>query len=498
VFNFSLFLLWIAFPSARPFCIAAQPAAPSSVAVSESKETWVLEHCGQALRLRRAEGDRAEEAQTLNNIGSVYVVMGAIQNAARSFRQAALLHSVAQAPSVNYDESKAGTFTLPDPLRFNSGKPVKTARDWTKHRRAEIIQLFQTNVYGRSPKPPKRIRFEIFDVELKALGGKAIRKQVTIYFSANKAEAHEDLLIYLPSGGPRPVPVILALNSQGNQSVTSDPGVKAATIWEGKPPARQQAPERSRGSDQSFDVEKILARGYGFATICYQDLEPDFQGGYKQGIRQLFLKPGQSEPAPDDWGAIGAWAYGLSRAMDYLNKDMDVDAKRVAIMGHSRLGKTVLWAGAQDTRFAMVLASCSGSGGAPLWRRDYGATLKNTLAQVFPYWFCANLLTYVDKTDQLPVDSHELIALIAPRPVYITGAEEDQWADPRGMFLAAVAAGPVYKLLKAEGLGTDQMPAINQPIMHTIAFHLRDGKHAVTAFDWDQFLAFADMHLRAH
>jgi hypothetical protein len=183
--------------------------------------------------------------------------------------------------------------------------------------------------------------------------------------------------------------------------------------------------------------------------------------------------------------------------MDYLEKDKDVDARRVAIMGHSRLGKTVLWAGAQDKRFALVLSNCSGRGGASPWRRTYGETLRS-MSRSFPFWFCPNLLNYVDKVDKLPVDSDELIALIAPRPVYITGAQEDQWADPHGMFLAAVAAGPVYKLLGAEGLGTDQMPALNQPIVHTIAFHVRDGKHAVTAFDWDRFLAFADQHLRAH
>jgi hypothetical protein len=403
-----------------------------------------------------------------------------------------------QAVSANYDESKAGTFTLPDPLVFNDGKPVTTAREWRKRRRAEILELLETNVYSRSPKPPEHIHYKVFDTDKEALGGKAIRKQVTIYFPTPKAEAHEDLLIYIPADAPKPVPVILEINFSGNQSVTSDPGVKAATVWIGKPPARQQAPERMRGTDKEFDLEKLLARGYGFATVCYQDIEPDFKEGYKNGgLRQQFSPPGQTEPAPDEWGAIGAWAYGLSRAMDYLEKDKDVDAHRVAIMGHSRLGKTVLWAGARDTRFAMVLASCSGRGGASPWRRNYGETLSS-MSRNFPFWFCPNLLKYVGQVDKLPVDSDDLIALIAPRPVYITAAQEDQWADPHGMFMAAVAAGPVYKLLKAEGLGTDQMPALNQPIMHTIAFHIREGKHAVTAFDWDQFLAFADLHLRAH
>lgn len=403
----------------------------------------------------------------------------------------------AQGPSsANYDESKAGTFTLPDPLILNNGKPVPTAREWMKRRRAEILELFETNVYGRSPRPPKHIRFNVFDVDNKALEGKAIRKQVTIYFSPEEEKARENLLIYIPADAPKPVPVILALNFFGNQSVLDDSGIKLATIWDWKTHLQQQAPEQSRGRDREFDVEKILAHGYGFASVCYQDLEPDFQGGYKLGIRPLFFKPGQTEPTPDDGGAIGAWAYGLSRAMDYLEKDKDVDPKRVAIMGHSRLGKTVLWAGALDTRFAMVLSSCSGRGGASLWRRNYGETLRS-MSGAFPYWFGANLLKYANRVDQLPVDSHELLALIAPRPVYITGAEDDRWGDPRGEFLACVAAGQVYRLLGGQDLGTDQMPPLNQPIMHTIAFHIREGKHAVTAFDWDQFLAFADMHLRA-
>jgi (4-O-methyl)-D-glucuronate---lignin esterase len=396
----------------------------------------------------------------------------------------------------NYDESKAGSFTLPNPLIFNDGKPVETPRDWAK-RRAEILALLEANVYGHSPAPPRQIRFKVFDLDRHALHDKAVRKQVSISFPTSHGDAHEDLLLYTPADSVRPVPVILALNFRGNQSVDGDPGVKLATIWAGKPPRPQPAPESSRGSDKNFEVEKVLARGYGFATVCYQDIEPDFDGGWKHGIRAKFLKPGQTELGPADWGAIGAWAYGLSRAFDYLEHDASVDAKRVAVMGHSRLGKTALWAGALDTRFALVISNCSGRGGAGLWRRNYGETLES-MKRTFPYWFCRNLLPYAGRIDQLPVDSNELIALIAPRPVYINGAQDDQWADPHGMFLAAVAAGPVYKLLGAEGLGTKQMPPINQPIMHTIAYHIRDGKHAVTAFDWDQFLTFADMHLREH
>jgi (4-O-methyl)-D-glucuronate---lignin esterase len=401
-----------------------------------------------------------------------------------------------KAPAANYDESKVGKYTLPDPLVFANGRPVTNAQDWA-WRRVEILRLFASDVYGHSPRPPAHTLYTVFDTDPHALGGTAIRKEVSIYFSSQKKGLHEDLLLYIPAGAKGPVPVILSLNFRGNQAVTSDPGVKLAMLWDSKTHQRVRATDASRGSDHEFDVPKVLARGYGFATIYYQDIEPDFAGGWKYGIQPLFFKPGQTAPEPDDWGAIGAWAYGLSRAMDFLQNDKDVDSHRVAIMGHSRLGKTVLWAGAEDTRFAMVLSNCSGEGGAALMRRNYGETIPSMMIH-FPFWFCGNLKKYADHINDLPVDSHELIALVAPRPVYITSAEKDQWADPRGMFLACVAAGKVYRLLGAEGLDTEKFPAVNHPIQHTIAFHMRDGVHTVTAFDWEQFLKFADQHLRAN
>ena len=400
----------------------------------------------------------------------------------------------AQSPTANYDETKVGSYTLPDPLTFNNGKPVRSVKDWKK-RRPELLELFANDVYGHSPKPPKQLHYEVFDTDEHALNGQAIRKQITIYFSKGKDGPKEDVLLYIPAASKKPVPVILAFNFFGNQSVGNDPAVRPATIWTGKTHERRQAGEDLRGCDKRFEVTKILSRGYGFATICYQSIEPDFNGGIRYGIRPLFFNNGQTEPKPDEWGAIGAWSYGLSRAMDYLEKDRAVDSHRVAIMGHSRLGKTVLWAGAIDQRFAMVLASCAGEGGASLARRGYGETIRN-LNDAFPYWFCANFQKYSEKASQLPVDMHELIALMAPRPVYITAAEDDRWADPKGEFLACVGAGPVYRLLGAQDLGTDQMPPLNKPIMRTIGYHYRTGKHKVTTFDWDQFLTFADMHLQ--
>jgi hypothetical protein len=407
------------------------------------------------------------------------------------------VQALAQCPAgANCDESKVGSYTLPDPLVFQDGKPVKSAKDWKK-RREELIGLFQKSEYGRNPKPPKGAGYEIFDIDRKALGGKAIRKQVRIDLTTNKGGPAEDVLVYVPADAVKPVPVILAINFSGNQAVINDPGIKLPVVWNRRTGKSAPAAATSRGTDTDWQVEQTLKHGYGFATVYYQQIDPDFKGGMEQGIgiRALLFKAGQTEPAADDWGAIGAWAYGLSRAMDYLEKDNDVDSRRVAVMGHSRLGKTALWTGAIDTRFAMVLASCSGEGGASLARRNYGETTRN-LVDKFPYWFCRNFQKYADHSDQLPIDAHELIALSAPRPVYITSAEQDLEADPQGMFLACVAAGPVYKLLGAQDLGADRMPGLNQPVMHTLGFHYRTGKHEVTAYDWDQFLKFADMHFR--
>ena len=399
-------------------------------------------------------------------------------------------------PDTNYDETKVGTYTLPDPLVFNDGTPVKTADDWTKRRRAEVLELFATNVFGHSPTAPRKLNYEVFDTDQNALGGKAIRKQVTIYFSPSKDGPKEDILLYLPKDAPKPVPVFLILSFSGNQTATSETAIKLGNAWDLRTRQKSQAPENSRGRGQA-DTERILARGYGYATINYVDIEPDFRGGYLSGLRRLFFKPGQTEPAPGEWGAIGAWSYGLSRALDYFEKDEDVDAKRVAIVGHSRLGKTVLWAGSIDTRFAMIISSCSGEGGASLSRRNYGERVKDLVNPArYPYWFTTDYQKFADNVDKLPVDMHELIALIAPRPVYITAGETDRWADPKGEFLAAVAAGPVFRLLGGEDLGTDQMPALDQPIMKSLAYHIHTGGHSITPFDWEQFLKYADMKLK--
>ena len=241
----------------------------------------------------------------------------------------------------------------------------------------------------------------------------------------------------------------------------------------------------------------MLAQGIGVATVYYGDIDPDFEGGIPYGVRSLYLKPGQKEPAPNEWGAISAWAWGLSRALDYLETDKGVDAKRVGIFGISRLGKTVLWAGAHDPRFALVIASCSGEGGAALSRRNYGETVKHLVAPTrYPYQFAANYQKYADHLDQLPFDAHMLISLIAPRPVLLQTGDTDFWSDPKGEFLSAVAAGSVYRLLGSQGLETDQMPVAGQPIMNTLGYYMHAGGHGTIPSDWDQFIKFLQVHLR--
>jgi hypothetical protein len=313
----------------------------------------------------------------------------------------------------------------------------------------------------------------------------------------------------------------LGLNFGGNQTVADDPGIAITRRWvretakSGGPKssgaksggakmggtkprvASHRAGESSRGAAAGrWQVEKVIDRGYALATVYYGDLEPDFPEGWKQGIRSALSPPGAStEFAPDAWGAIGAWAWGLSRALDYLEQEPAIDARHVALLGHSRLGKTALWAGAQDPRFAIVISNDSGEGGAALARRQFGERIEN-LVTSFPHWFCQNYRRYAGHEDKLPIDQHELIALVAPRPVYVASASEDRWADPRGEFLSALAADPVYRLFGLVGLGVDQMPPPDHPVGDFLGYHLRTGKHDVTAYDWDQYLRFADRHFK--
>jgi len=406
--------------------------------------------------------------------------------------------TVLSAQEVNYDESKIPPYTLPDPLMMNNGKPVTTQKEWTQKRRPEIVALFERQMFGKAPEKPKNMHFKVLSEDKNALNGMATRKEVAVYFTKGD-QSYMTVLIYLPNNRKAPVPLFVGLNFYGNYTVSDDPGITVTGNWVPNFGGIEdnKADVSLRGTAASrWPIDLLLERGYGLATIYSGDLDPDFHDGFQNGIHPLFYEKGQTEPKPDQWATIAAWAWGLSRAMDYFEQDKAINAKQVAIVGHSRLGKAALWAGATDERFAMVVSNNSGCGGAALSMRRIGETVA-AINRQFPHWFCANFTKYNHNEDTLPMDQHELMALMAPRPLYIASAEKDLWADPKGEFLSGIHAGSVYALFGLSGLPTAEMPELNQPLTSGfIGYHIRTGEHDITRYDWEQYLNFADRHFK--
>jgi len=393
----------------------------------------------------------------------------------------------------NYDESKVPDFVVPNPLKTFSGKKIRNSKQWLKKRRPELLRFFTLNEYGKIPGELKIDSYKVLEQSDNALNGKAKRKQVDLTFKKNGRTLDFTILIYLPRNVEK-APLFVGYNFYGNHTITNDVNVIISGAWvrdnESFGIVNNQLTEQSRGvRTNRWAIDKILDAGFGLATIYYGEVDPD-KDDFSDGVHPLLYVDDQQQPAADDWGSIAAWAWGLSRAMDYFEKDNDIDESNVIVFGHSRLGKTSLWAGATDQRFAGVISNDSGCGGAAMSKRKFGETIWR-INTSFPHWFCKNFRNFNNNEKALPVDQHELLALIAPRPLYVASAVEDRWSDPRGEFLSAYYATPVYELFGEKGISSNEMPEVNQPIRNTVSYHIRTGKHDVTDYDWEQYIDWA-------
>ena len=436
-------------------------------------------------------------------------------------------------PPANFDEAKVPKFELTDPLKTTDGRIVNTPELWNEVRRPELLKLFADEMFGHPPLPPTNDLFGNGAQGLRAtcysynpsfredntvapesngyfvFNSKGRRYQIflRLYKQAESGQRmNQDIkiLIYVPRNTTGKVPAFLGLNFRGNHTVSADPGIRLGTVWVRPEGGKdgwdgilvpEPAKEEDRGSmARRWPIEMILDRGYAVITAYYGDIEPDFNGGSQFGVRKLLDQKGES----NEGNAIATWAWGLELIRDRVVPftDLNLDPDKIAVIGHSRLGKTALWAAATNPKFAMAISNNSGCGGAALSRREYGETLL-LINSVRPHWYCGNFKKYNLDVNSLPFDQHELVALIAPRPVYIASAEEDQWADPKGEFLSGLYADPVYRLLGTDGIGgITEMPPVDKPVGGTIGYHIRTGKHDITEYDWEQFLNFADKHLR--
>ena len=393
----------------------------------------------------------------------------------------------------NYEESKVPEFIVPDPLTTFAGEKITTSDDWIEKRRPELFEFFENKVYGKVPGAMDDISFKLLEESENALNGKAKRKQVEVTLVKNGKSIRFTILLYLPKNSSR-APIFLGYNFYGNHSITTDTNVIISDAWamnsEAMGISDHKLTAASRGlRSHRWALEKIIDGGFGLATIYYGEIDPD-KNDLMDGLQNLFYDKGHEKPERNEWGSLAVWAFGYSRALDYFEQDTDIDASKVVVFGHSRLGKAALWAGASDKRFAGVISNDSGCGGAALSKRRFGETI-NVINTSFPHWFCRNFKNYNNNEEALPVDQHQLLALIAPRPLYVASAKEDEWADPKGEFLSAYYASSVYALFDKKGITTNQMPEVHSPIHKSVAYHIRVGKHDVTDYDWEQYIKWA-------
>jgi hypothetical protein len=394
-------------------------------------------------------------------------VAAAAQNSGWQAKPEVVARTAQQQPGFNFDESRVPSYTLPDPLGSGSTR-VAAASGWPA-RRAQILELFRANVYGRSPGRPEHLDFKVIEENASAMEGGATLRRVAIV-SRQGARTHQfELTLFLPNGRTGAVPVFLLINNR---------------------PATNTDPTR-REKSGFWPAEQVIARGYGIAALQYGQLAPDNKDTFRDGAIALFdgvTASGQ----PLTWGAVAAWAWGASRAMDYFLTDTRIDPARVAVVGHSRGGKAALWAGAEDERFSLVISNESGETGAALSRRGFGETVER-INTSFPHWFAAAYKDFNGREPSLPIDQHMLLSLAAPRAVYVASADEDLWSDPRGEFLSLAAASPGFALWGDTPIRDDQMPALETPFVSgRRGYHVRSGVHNLLPYDWDRFADFAE------
>lgn len=395
----------------------------------------------------------------------------------------------------NLDETNVVSYTLPEVLEFRDGTKVKSISDWEQKRRPELLEIFSSQMFGRTPKQKFDVTYEVLAEHDNELDGTACSRQILCTFSNGDRSHAMQIIVYYPKKAQtEKVPAFLVFGYR-NEDISESENIipSPSTI---KRMGENKKIRRGRYKGR-WPLKEIVSQGFAIATVSVNDLYIDGKGLeiQEQSIMTLFDDYTDTKNRPDFWRALGVWAWGMSRTMDYFETDERIDAKKIAVMGHSRIGKASLWAGAQDPRFAIVFSNNSGCGGDKLARRNFGESIGR-ITDVFPYWFCDNYASYDGREEEMPWDQHLLVALMAPRPVYIGSAVGDTWADPKGQFLGGYHASPAYELYGKKGLGTDILPPLNKPIMQDVGYHIREGEHNVTNYDWECFLKFAKKHFK--
>ena len=400
--------------------------------------------------------------------------------------------SEAKRRNINYDESKMAPYTLPDPLICNDSTKVTTIKQWERQRRPELLKLFSEQVYGETPKGKLRVRYNLVAEKHDALGGKATAQQVMFTFARKGKTQRALALIYYPNNRNGQVPVFIGYNFKGNHCTTNDEWVRYSPYFEGITDLSSKLLHRGTQVER-WPLEEIIERGYAVVTMCYHDIYPDVTPRKAQPRDKECLSNLLPVTKDEDsrWQAIGVWAYGLSRIADWVEKQEWANKEQLCVIGHSRQGKAALWAGVQDERFKVVISNNSGCGGAALSKRVIGENVEYITRQ-FPHWFCKNFTNYSMRERDLPVDQHEFLALVAPRHLYVASASLDRWADPKGEYLSIYHASPVFELYGMRGMTSEHMPEIEMPVMNDVGYHLRQGKHNITLYDWKNYLDFCD------